>query len=96
MSEEEEFNFYRKKYLDHLNRRTFPWDVAYHYYLKTTDRIDVFGFEQFQEDILYKNSLCESEEEAWTKYSYPIYKNLDEYFTPAELINKEGEVLMIC
>lgn len=94
-----EFLRYRMQYLKDIKYEVFPWEPAYYYYVTTTDDIDIFPFHDFRESIAQKaaeerrKARLAGEGAFAMPVELTIYENLERFYTPITLMNKQGEAL---
>lgn len=92
MTEEMDYDYNRALYIVNLQKGVFPWRAAYYYYTLHIDRIDIMSFAEFKETIQLESLSSENSEE---HISEPIYRALDNYYSPVFLMNKDNKLIKI-
>ena len=92
---DEEFDKYRKSYLDSISNSIFPWEAAYYYYTQNVNRIDIMGIHEFQESILEECAKCESAEAAYQIVTLPMYDILDRYYDIQVLVSEDNKAIKL-
>lgn len=90
--EEEGYDYFRKMYIENLKQQVFPWRPAYYYYCEHIDRIDIMSFTEFKQEI---NMQSLQAKDNFNEISLPIYQQLDLYYNPIIVMDKQNNPIKI-